>query len=226
MSDKDERLVELNRLKTILAKNDYPPEVVEHSIKKFIENKTRIAVPEHLEDPVKKKRFLTLHYWNRNCEDFASRLKNLVESNYPQVEFNVAFQAPMTIGKLFPFKDNIKNVLERSCVVYCLKCETCGKQYIGKTDRILYHRMKEHSSKSPSNKSACREHILSHPDHFFDYNEVKVLDSADNFLNLRIKELLHILSQNSELNKQLGSQSSFEIKTILIQPYPQHAINN
>ena len=126
----------------------------------------------------------------------------------------------MTIGKLFPFKDNIKRVDEWSMVVYELKC-SCGATYIGKTERILCHRIKEHRDEKPSNPSACKKHIEKEPTHRIDFENVEILDSADNGLKLRIKELLHILTRKPELNKQLGSQSSYEIKTLLIQAYPQ-----
>ena len=216
VSNPDERLLELEKLKTILAKNEYPPEIVDKTISLFLENKSKVAIQVLTAD--KLKRFLKLPYVNKKCEDYAHRLKNLVESNYPQVDFNVAFQAPMTIGKLFPFKENIKNIKDRSMVVYSLKCSTCGIAYIGKTERILCHRLKEHST---NNTSACKQHTDANPNHHFDYDKVEILDSADTDTKLRIKELLHILSRNPELNKQLGSQSSYEIKTLIIQAYPQ-----
>jgi len=37
-----------------------------------------------------------------------------------------------------------------------------------------------------------------------------------------MKELLHILKEQPELNKQLNSQSDFKIKTLIIKAYPQH----
>jgi hypothetical protein len=40
-------------------------------------------------------------------------------------------------------------------------------------------------------------------------------------MKLSVKELLHIIRHNPSLNKQLGTKSSFEIKTLLIQAYPQ-----
>jgi hypothetical protein len=220
VSDEDERLIEIEKLKLILVKNDYPTEVIDQTISKFIEKKTKNNnIP--VQTVEKMKRFLKLPYVNRKCEDFAFRLKQLVESNYTQVDFNVAFQAPMTIGKLFPFKDNIKKVEERSMVVYKLRCATCGATYIGKKERILYYRMKEHQDEKKDNNSACKKHIKANRGHRIAFENVEVLDSADNDLKLRIKELLHILTRKPELNKQLGSQSSFEIKTLLIQAYPQ-----
>jgi hypothetical protein len=57
----------------------------------------------------------------------------------------VAFQAPMTIGKMFPFNEKIKNVMEQSMVEYSFTCK-CGAEYIGKTERILHYRVKEHAN--------------------------------------------------------------------------------
>jgi hypothetical protein len=37
-----------------------------------------------------------------------------------------------------------------------------------------------------------------------------------------MKELLNILKERPELNKQFNSQSDYEINTLIIQAYPQH----
>ena len=55
-----------------------------------------------------------------------------------------------------------------------------------------------------------------------DYENVQVIDAASTDTKLRIKELLHILKREPLLNKQLNSQSNFEINTLLIQAYAQH----
>ena len=124
----------------------------------------------------------------------------------------------MTIEKMFPFKDKIKNIESRSLVVYKIRCKTCGDEYIGKTERILAYRLKEHKE---SSSSACNKHLVKFPTHEIDFEDVKILDSAENDWKLRVKELLHILERKPEMNKQLGSQSSYEIKTLIIKAYPQ-----
>jgi len=156
---------------------------------------------------------------NKKAEDFAVRLKTLVEENYTQVDFNVAFKAPNTIGNMFPFKDRIKDTESQSLVVYELNCETCNTKYIGKTERILIHRMKEHSK---STNSACFQHIKGNFGYRIDYNNIKVIDRASTDFKLKIKKFLHILNSMFELNKQLNSQSKYEIKTLVIQGYEQH----
>jgi hypothetical protein len=55
-----------------------------------------------------------------------------------------------------------------------------------------------------------------------DYEYIQLIDRASSNFKLRMKELLHILNEKPELNKQLNLQSDFEIKTLIIQAYPQH----
>jgi hypothetical protein len=54
------------------------------------------------------------------------------------------------------------------------------------------------------------------------YENNQVIDRANSNLKLRTKELLHIIKQQQELNKKLNSRSDYEIKTFIIQAYPQH----
>jgi predicted GIY-YIG superfamily endonuclease len=217
-SETDEKETELRKLKVILAKNDYPTEVVEKAIASFRASKEGPAVPPKEEKP--EKRFLKLPYVNRACDEFASRYKKLVESNFEQVEFNVAFQAPMTIGKLFPFKDRIANTTDRSMVVYNIKCLNCEAEYIGETTRILRRRIAEHRANTASNKSACKEHeVLT--GHKMNYDGALILDSADTDKKLEVKEALHILKKKPSLNKQLNSQSDFALKLLTIKAIHQ-----
>ena len=80
-----------------------------------------------------------------------------------------------------------------------------------------------HKKKQTTNKSACYEHIEENPTHEMDYEKIQVIDRASSNFKLKMKELLlHILKEQPELNKQLNSQSDYEIKTLIIQAYPQH----
>jgi hypothetical protein len=83
-------------------------------------------------EEVKPKKFIVLPFTQRKCEDFANRLKRLVNDNFPKIDFNVAFQTPRSIGSLFPFKVNIKRTEDKAGVVYRLQCRDCDAAYIGK----------------------------------------------------------------------------------------------
>ena len=163
--------------------------------------------------------YIVLPFVNKKAEDFAFRLKKLIQTNYPKVDFNVAFKSPKTIGNLFPFKDQIKEDKSKSLVVYRITCKTCNKEYIGKTERILAIRMNEHQK---NKSSSCYQHTIEHPSHEMDYENVQVIDRARSDFKLKMKELLHILNSQPELNKQMNAQSDFEIRTLIIPTYPQH----
>ena len=82
-----------------------------------------------------------------------------------------AFKAPKTIGNLFSFKDRIKETKSQSLVVYKINCKTCDSEYIGKTEPILVHRIKEHKNQK---KSACHQHMEDKPGHEMDYDNIQV----------------------------------------------------
>ena len=67
-----------------------------------------------------------LPYTSKKCEDFAIRLRNLVTSDFAEVDFNVAFQTPRTVGHLFPFKYRVQLTEEKSLVIYNIKCKDCN----------------------------------------------------------------------------------------------------
>ena len=62
----------------------------------------------------------------------------------------------------------------QSLVVYKINCKTCNVDFLGKTERILVHRLKEHQKKKQTtNKSACYEHIEENPTHEMDYENIQ-----------------------------------------------------
>ncbi len=71
--------------------------------------------------------------------------------------------------------------------------------------------------------SACREESRNHQ---IDYENIEIMDKASTDLKLKMKELLHILKRKPELNKQLNSQSNYDIKTLIIAAYPQFRKND
>ena len=96
-----------------------------------------------------------------------------------------------TIGDHFKYKDKQAH-LERYNVVYKLKY-SCGKSYIGQTQRNLKFRLEEHNpSKSNHQNTDVVKHLYSHPDHFVDFKNPEILGSAFNHRGLLIKETVLI----------------------------------
>jgi len=218
--DKDQ---ELRKLKLILLRNQYPAEVIDREMDNCIKRHPQRETTQQPPEDTRRKKFIVLPYTNRTCEVFAEQIRNLVNNTFPSIDLNVAYQAPKKIGDFFPYKDKVELPEEQANVVYHLKCTQCEADYIGKTKRILVHRLKEHDK---GETSACHRHSLENPGHLMDYENVNVIDQASNDMKLKIKELLHIIQKKPTLNKQLNSQSGFELKTLIVQAYPQFRISS
>jgi len=142
-SDEKQRMIEIDEIKQILIKNDYPPNIIQLEVDKFLKRKRKPDPPEppnnngskEKEKSKTSKLFFSLPYVSKKAESFAIRLKSSVEKVYPHLDFKVAFKTPVDIGKLFPFKDKIKEKEMQSLVIYKIRCETCDATYIGKTKR-------------------------------------------------------------------------------------------
>ena len=97
-------------------------------------------------------------------------------------------------------------------VIYHMNYKECQSSYIGKTDRILFHRVEEHKGKSDS---VIHEHHLA-TSHIIDFDKVKIINRIDSDFKLQFKEILQIDTHKPTLNKQLNSSDSYRIKTYII----------
>ena len=79
-----------------------------------LSNKKKKEQATNVIEEQKIYRYIVLSSLNKKAEDFAKRLKNLIRDNFKQVDFNVAFKSPRTIGDLFPYKDQTKNAVDKS----------------------------------------------------------------------------------------------------------------
>ena len=133
---------------------------------------------------------------------FTQRKISMLAKKYcKNLNIKLAFSS-FKIKNLLTVKDRVHRSL-RSCVVYKFSCAGCNSVYIGETTRHLSTRVREHLctdknshifkhlKNSPTCKSLCNESCF------------KVLDSANNYHSLKIKEALHIMWERPNLNKQL-----------------------
>jgi hypothetical protein len=157
-----------------------------------------------------------LPYAGEKSEEFSKRLKNLVEQNFPKIDLKIAFTTPNEIGKLFPFKDKITNIEKQSLVIYKINCKTCNASYIGKTERILSHRIKEHKNSNAKEQSAVQIHKKENPTHSIDFDNIEILDKADSDYKLKMKEMLHINQLKPILNIQHTAKFNSQIQTLII----------
>ena len=116
-----------------------------------------------------------------------------------------------------------------SSVVYKFSCPGCSHSYIGKTDRCLYTRLKEHTTSTDSeifkhinscehfsyltnmltlNTDESQPNIVVHLTNFL-LNNTVIIDKAKHWSTLFFKESFAIRRQNPELNH--GTKASIEL---------------
>ena len=104
-----------------------------------------------------------------------------------------------------PTKDKIPTQ-QKSNVVYKIKCPGCGESYIGKTDRCIFIRMKEHGTRADQ---PMHQH-LSNCESFHDYvslfNLPMLADSSNSSINLK-EHLLNAVLDNYSIIDSIDSWS-------------------
>ena len=83
----------------------------------------------------------------------------------------------------FSYKDKTPKFMRHN-VVYKIPC-SCGKFYIGETERNLIKRLEEHQ-KTTGKLTTVGEHIKAYPTHTINVDDVEILGQTDKF---RIKYL-------------------------------------
>ena len=195
---------EIEFLQNYFLCNGYPSQLVEKTIKTFLNYK---FTPAPIVTTVNKDvRYLKLPYMGRLSFEVRKSFKEIVKDAYPQIKFNFVFTNTNTIGN---FLKNIPkpNPDLSSNVVYLFQCSRCPSRYVGSTTRWLSHRILEHKGKSSRTGvmlskpsfSAIREHSLEH-DHHFTSEDFDILSSHSNRLDLIISESLHIQKMQPDLN--------------------------
>jgi len=105
----------------------------------------------------------------------------------------------------------------KSNVVYKIGCNNCDATYVGQTKRQLRTRIKEHKNnikQDQSKHSVISEHIIKY-NHFFDWDNAKILDCESKFYKRITSEMIHIKEQKVSLNlnsdTELLDESYFDI---------------
>ena len=84
------------------------------------------------------------------------------------------------------FKDPTPKQYKNS-FVYEFKCPGCNANYIGKTDRCLYTRIKEHSSQ---NTSEVYNHIITFNEFNYIKNILQITTDDDTSINCSLTDLV------------------------------------
>ena len=227
-------------IKKFAAWNGFPRYIRTKLIDKFITT-SDLQRTERENDPDEIPVYLNLPYIGSTgdhlIKSFRKKIKKFLD---PKKKVNIKiFTKTTQIRNFTSTKDKIP-VLSKSNVVYKIECPGCGADYIGKTDRTINERTKEHATtdkESPmrSHLQSCTHfqhmhEILTISDNLFDDNiieneikpsfhkfatesiqsGVKILDNDSNWNQLLYKEALWIERNRPTLNT--GLKASRQLK--------------
>ena len=95
-------------------------------------------------------------------------------------------------------KDPI-DTLDKTGVVYHITCGDCQSGYVGETSRSLKTRIKEHSKTSSPVGAHAKEYH-----HNIQFDQVKILDTDQDWFKRGVREAIQIATQTSDLNRDRG----------------------
>ena len=130
-SSEKQKDIEMEQLRILLLKNNYPSQIIEIELKKFLERKFKQNEDKLIDDEIKIK-YLSLPFINDKTELTSVKIQKLVKQYYPKIKLRVAFKSLAQLCDHFPFKDKVIDPSRQSLVVYHVKCIDCenGKMTI------------------------------------------------------------------------------------------------
>ena len=194
--------IDLESLKQVLLKNQYPLSMIDNAIKKYLYNainKTNTGSTS-AEMPNNEKRYFKLPFLGMYSKVTQNKIEKLCKRFCENVKVKVVFTSAK-LSQTFSYKGSYSSVLD-SKVVYKCVCSSCNVTYVGQTHRHLTTRIDEHFYKD-KNSHIC-QHLLSSSDCFNACSGdcFTILDTARTKPQLRIKESLFISWLKPTLNKQ------------------------
>ena len=194
--------VEIDRIEKLMTKNAYPAKFVNNTIRNFVDVCVNGGGGSGGQTDESNLKLLSLQFRGSVTQMFAKKLRSLVDDVrivYTTTKARNVFGPPKPIKKL---EVNFN-------VVYQYKCPKCNACYIGRTKRLLYHRLGEHR------KSAFGEH------HLYCENNINILNEcftligrAKNFYDLKILEAIFIHTLRPSINTQMVAKGTDNVLSI------------
>ena len=126
--------IEVELRRSIFKCHNYPVNVVDQCIKKFLDN---LYVPKQIVPTVAKRELLVvLPFLGTFSLNMRKRLYKSISKSLPQCNLKLIFQSKNRLNSSFKFKDSIHLYL-RSHLIYRFQCSNCNITYNGETERHL-----------------------------------------------------------------------------------------
>ena len=185
----------LKLLFDILKKNSYPDSLLRRLL--FSDPMARSSATRNPtdRDDVTQVAYAVLPY----IEHISPRIIN----TFKDFNFKFALKNIKTVDRLFTKTKDPVPTLERSAVVYNIKCSDCQLEYIGQTSQTLKSRLTAHRSDIRREKKSCAmaEHSIT-TNHLPNYDDVSILDHSNSYKKRTFMEMARISQNPNAMNKR------------------------
>ena len=121
---------EIKTLKSIIKRNSYPHNLVNHFIKEFLNN---LFVERDLNFTVPRRELIcVLPYLGKASLDLGTKLRRTFGRNSPFCKLKIIFRSKCRLNTLFHFKDSFEKKV-RSGIVYRYRYSNCKVTHYGRT---------------------------------------------------------------------------------------------
>ena len=105
---------EIDKLKSVLYKNSYTRNLVDKSIKEFLD---KILAPKSVVSAVPKKNLvIALPYLSKLCLQIRTGINRIMKNKLPYYNIRFVFQTKCKISNVFTFKDKSTSFLRSDIV--------------------------------------------------------------------------------------------------------------
>ena len=131
---------QIKTLKSIFRQNNYPQNLVNQCIKKFL---NKLFIKKDLNFIVSKRKLtFLLPYLGKLSLDLRTRLRQTIERDLPYCKLKIIFRSKCRLNTLCWFKDPLEKKIQ-SGIIYRYTCSNCEVTFYGKTFRHFYTRAVE-----------------------------------------------------------------------------------
>ena len=121
---------EIKTLKSIIKRNSYSHNLVNHFIKKFLNS---LFVERDLNFTVPRRELIcVLPYLGKASLDLGTKLRQTIERNLPICKLKIIFRSKFRLNTLFHFKDSFEKKVH-SGIVYRYRYSNCKVTHYGRT---------------------------------------------------------------------------------------------
>ena len=144
---------ECNKLRSTFLNLDYPINLINSAINKFLHNIDNIDADRNTMDDNSTIMVPLPFKDQQSAYSVKKQIQNL--SANIGVQIKPAFQSKK-IGQILALKEKKPPIVNNQCVVYKFECDLCDADYVGYTTRHLHQRINEHKY------SAIGKHLEQH----------------------------------------------------------------